>query len=95
MRIFCITDSAHTFSARLSRHKPLAELICYLHTIKHINKSELALIGLVATVFRPPSKTVAGDVTEQLMKGISPTRHSASAAPKSPYRPVQPHELQA
>jgi len=35
-----------TASARQPMNKPLTGLICYPHTIKHINKSGLALIVL-------------------------------------------------
>jgi hypothetical protein len=38
-------------SARQSMNKPLTGLFCLLHTIRHINKFGLALIGLVEIVW--------------------------------------------
>jgi hypothetical protein len=37
-------------------NKPLTGLFCFLHTIKHINKSGLASIGLVGAVEMPALK---------------------------------------
>jgi hypothetical protein len=41
-------------------NKPLTGLFCFLHTIKHINKLGLALIGLVGTVWMLALKNCIG-----------------------------------